>query len=151
MPKAEKHDEPIGDSPSLFPLFFTDGVAAGFPVPATDNAEGPLDLNRLCIRHPAASYFIRARGDSMIGAGIHDGDILVVDRALQARNGDVIIASVDGEFTVKRFERSGDRIMLVPENPAYPTLEIDRENANCEFFGVVTSAIHFLRPGGNKP
>lgn len=149
MPEADETDATITPrTPDPLPPFFTHGVAAGFPTPATDDAEGPLDLNRLCIKHPAASYFIRARGDSMIGAGIHDGDILVVDRALAVRNGDVIIASVDGEFTVKRFERTGESIRLVPENPAYPPIELDRESATCEFFGVVTSAIHFFRHSG---
>lgn len=148
MPESDPSAHPIDDAPDQFPLFFTHAVAAGFPTPATDDAEGPLDLNRLCIKHPAASYFIRARGDSMIGAGIHDGDILIVDRALQVRNGDIIIASIDGEFTVKRFQRNADSIRLVPENPAYSALEIDRENTSCEFFGVVTCTLHFFRPGG---
>lgn len=138
--------EPCDEKPERLPPFFLDGVAAGFPSPATDAAEGPLDLNRLCIRHPAASYFIRARGDSMIGAGIGDGDILIVDRALQARSGDIIIASLDGEFTVKRYVNEGGRIQLVPENPAYPAIDIRRGETACEFFGVVTSAIRFFRP-----
>lgn len=145
MPAPDAPEASAPQTPGPFPPFFTHQVAAGFPIPASDDAEGPLDLNKLCIKHPAASYFIRARGDSMIGAGIHDGDILVVDRALQVRNGDVIIASIDGEFTVKRFERTQDGIRLVPENPAYPAIEIGRDTASCEFFGVVTSTIHFFR------
>lgn len=134
------------ETPERYPSFFSDGVAAGFPSPATEAAEGPLDLNRLCIRHPAASYFIRARGDSMTRAGIGDGDLLIVDRALQARNGDIIIASIDGEFIVKRYVNENGRIQLVPENPAYPIIDIQRGETTCEFFGVVTATIRFFRP-----
>ena len=76
-------------------------VAAGFPSPAEQYLEPPLDLNELLVKRPAATFFVRVSGDSMIGAGIHDGDILVVDRSLRPVSGDVIIASVDGEFTVK--------------------------------------------------
>jgi len=81
------------------PLFMN-AVPAGFPSPAHDYIERTLDLNELCIRHPAATYFVRAKGDSMLGAGIFSGDILVVDRALKAVDGDIVIACVNGEFTV---------------------------------------------------
>ena len=76
-------------------------VVAGFPSPAEQYLEPPLDLNELLVRRPAATYFVRVEGDSMVGAGISDGDLLVVDRSLRPANGDVIIASVDGDFTVK--------------------------------------------------
>jgi DNA polymerase V len=76
-------------------------VVAGFPSPAEQYLEPPLDLNELLIKRPAATYFVRVEGDSMIGAGIHDGDLLVVDRSLRPASGDIIIASVDGDFTVK--------------------------------------------------
>lgn len=123
---------------------FEEGVAAGFPSPAQDAIDRTLDLNELCVRHPAATYFVRARGDSMLGAGIHDGDVLVVDRALDARDGDVVIAAFEGEFTVKRLDKSGGGVRLVPENPAYPAIEV-RHGVECSLFGVVTSVVHFFR------
>ena len=76
-------------------------VVAGFPSPAEQYQEPPLDLNELLVKRPAATYFVRVEGDSMVGAGIRDGDLLVVDRSLRPADGDVIIASVDGDFTVK--------------------------------------------------
>lgn len=125
--------------------FFNETVAAGFPSPAMGELNGTLDLNDLCIRHPAATYFIRARGESMIGAGIGDGDILVVDRSLTARHGDIIIAAVSGEFTVKRLDTRPDSpVRLLPENPAYSPITLTPE-LNAEFFGVVTHCLKNLR------
>lgn len=117
--------------------FFEGGVAAGFPAPTADENTRVLDLNSLCVRHPAATYYVRARGESMTGAGIDDGDVLVVDRSARVRNGDIIIASIAGEFTVKRLEQSTGRVRLLPENPAFPPIEITPE-LGAEFFGVVT-------------
>ena len=134
---------PEKDSPGI--PFFNETVAAGFPSPAMGELNGTLDLNELCIRHPAATYFIRARGESMIGAGIGDGDILVVDRSLTARNGDIIIAAVSGEFTVKRLDMRPDSpIRLLPENPAYSPITLTPE-LEAEFFGVVTHCLKNLR------
>lgn len=131
------------DSPGI--PFFNETVAAGFPSPAMGELNGTLDLNDLCIRHPAATYFIRARGESMIGAGIGDGDILVVDRSLTARHGDIIIAAVSGEFTVKRLDMRPDSpIRLLPENPAYSPITLTPE-LNAEFFGVVTHCLKSMR------
>lgn len=124
---------------------FAEGVAAGFPSPATGDLNGTLDLNRLCIAHPAATYFVRARGDSMVGAGIDDGDILVVDRSLTPTNRRIIIASVNGEFTVKRFEKTASRMRLLPENTAYKPITITPE-LGAEFFGVVTFIIKKTAP-----
>lgn len=124
---------------------FAEGVAAGFPSPAMGDLNGTLDLNRLCITHPAATYFVRARGDSMVGAGIDDGDILVVDRSLTPTNRRIIIASVNGEFTVKRFEKTASRMRLLPENPAYKPITITPE-LGAEFFGVVTFIIKKTTP-----
>ena len=85
---------------------FACGVSAGFPSPADDYLEGSLDLNEHLIREPAATFFVRAKGDSMIGSGIHDGDLLVVDRSAEAKNGNVIIAVINGELSVKRYLHS---------------------------------------------
>lgn len=134
---------PEHDSPGI--PFFNETVAAGFPSPAMGELNGTLDLNEFCISHPAATYFIRARGESMIGAGIGDGDILVVDRSLTARNGDIIIAAVSGEFTVKRLDMRPDSpIRLLPENPAYSPITLTPE-LDAEFFGVVTHCLKNLR------
>ena len=117
--------------------FFEESVNAGFPSPAIGDIQGTLDLNSLCIRHPAATYYIRARGESMTGAGIDDGDILVVDRALSPVNGDIIIAALDGEFTVKRLELIDKNVRLLPENPAFSPIRLT-PSTQAEFFGVVT-------------
>ena len=110
---------------------------AGFPSPVMGELNGTLNLNTLCIRHPATTYYVRARGDSMIGAGICDGDILVVDRGIEAQHGDIVIAAIDGEFTVKRLCKKGDKVFLAPENPAYQSRLLTEEEMS-EFFGVVT-------------
>ncbi len=116
-------------------------VAAGFPSPAEQYLEPPLDLNELLVKRPAATYFVRVSGDSMTGAGIHDGDLLVVDRSLTPASGDVIIACVDGEFTVKTFRRDADGIRLEPANPAYPEIWLS-PGQELDFFGKVTACIH---------
>ncbi len=125
--------------------FFNESVAAGFPSPAVGELNGTLDLNEYCIRHPSATYYIRARGESMIGVGIGDGDILIVDRSLTARNGDIIIAAVSGEFTVKRLEKHPNSpVRLIPENPDFSPITITPE-LNAEFFGVVTHCLKKMR------
>lgn len=131
----------MADSPRI--PFFSEGVAAGFPSPAVGEINGTLDLNRLCVRHPAATYFVRARGDSMTGVGINDGDILVVDRSIPVNDGAIIIAALNGEFTVKRLSLSNDKVRLLPENPAYQPILITAETG-AEFFGVVTFVIKQL-------
>ncbi len=128
---------------SEIPLF-EERVAAGFPSPVAGELSQSLNLMDLCVKHPQATFFLRARGESMIGAGIDDGDILVVDRALQVRQGDIVIASVHGEFTVKRFVKEGERVLLMPENPAFVPIEITPD-LGAEFFGVVSSVVKLLR------
>ncbi|MFC1799130.1 LexA family protein [Thermodesulfobacteriota bacterium] len=124
------------------PLFMVP-VAAGFPSPAEDYMEGQLDLNKHLIKHPAATFFVRVAGDSMIDAGIHPGDILIVDRSLEPADKKVVIAVVEGELTVKRIRMTGDRVFLVPENEKYETIAIDGE-MNFDIWGIVTSVIHSL-------
>lgn len=124
-------------------------VVAGFPSPAEQYLEPPLDLNELLVKRPAATYFVRVEGDSMIEAGIHDGDLLVVDRSLRPANGDIIIASVDGDFTVKTLrlgngERKmgiGREIRLVAANPNYPDIVL-QQGQELDYFGKVTACIH---------
>ncbi|MHC4655703.1 MAG: LexA family protein [Planctomycetota bacterium] len=122
---------------------FDGRVPAGFPSPAADYEEDKLDLNEHLIRHPAATFFVRAIGDSMVGAGIHCGDLLVVDRSLEARDRSVVIAAVNGELTVKRIRIRKKKITLEPENESYRVQEIN-ENMEFEVWGVVTSVIHEL-------
>ena len=118
-------------------------VAAGFPSPAEDYVEGKLDLNQHLIKHPAATFFVRVAGDSMIDAGIHPGDILIVDRSIEAIDKKVVIAIIDGELTVKRIRKTNSRVYLVPENSNYNPMQI-KEEMNFEIWGVVTSVIHRL-------
>ena len=124
------------------PLYMS-AVPAGFPSPADDYIEGKLDLNSHLIKHPAATYFVRADGDSMIDAGIHHSDILIVDRALEPSGGSVVIAVIDGELTVKRLCKSGGKLLLVPDNRDYEPFHID-ENMNFAIWGVVTAVTHDL-------
>ena len=116
-------------------------VIAGFPSPAEQYLESPLDLNELLVKRPAATFFVRAAGDSMIGAGIHSGDVLVVDRSLEAVDGAVIIASVDNEFTVKYLKKYGTEIRLEAANRRYKPIVFDGE-MELRIFGVVTAVIH---------
>lgn len=122
---------------------FLGRIPAGFPSPADDYIEGKLDLNRHLIKHPAATFFLRVSGDSMIDAGIHTGDILVVDRSLEAVDENVIVAALDGELTVKRLSKRGSIVRLLPANKDYQPIEI-RTQQTFEIWGVVTSVIHAL-------
>ncbi len=116
-------------------------VPAGFPSPATDYLEGLLDLNEYLIKHPAATFFARVGGDSMIGAGIFPDDIVIVDRSLEAKNNSVVLARYDGEFTIKKLSIENGEYRLVAENDAYPSIRIDEE-LDFVVWGVVTAVIH---------
>lgn len=116
-------------------------VRAGFPSPADDYIERHLDLNHHLVKHPASTFFVTASGDSMIGAGIASGDMLVVDRSLDAVHGKIVIAAVNGELTVKRLSRSNGRLQLLPENDAYQPIDLGRED-DLVIWGVVTHVIH---------
>lgn len=117
------------------------GVQAGFPSPADDFIDKRLDLNEHLIAHPAATFFVRAVGDSMLGAGIHDGDLLVVDRAIEPSAGKVVMAALGGDLTIKRLERKGERLFLAPANPDYPSFDVTARE-DFEIWGVVTHVIH---------
>ncbi|WP_067701025.1 MULTISPECIES: translesion error-prone DNA polymerase V autoproteolytic subunit [unclassified Erwinia] len=119
----------------LLPLF-TERVPCGFPSPAQDYVEDRLDLNKLAIKHPSATYFVKVSGDSMRGAGIGDGDLLIVDRSLTAEHGDIVVAAVDGEFTVKEL-RTRPFLQLMPHNSLYTPIVFHSEE-ELEIFGVVT-------------
>ncbi|HJO95786.1 MAG TPA: translesion error-prone DNA polymerase V autoproteolytic subunit [Victivallales bacterium] len=119
----------------------TEHVSAGFPSPAENYMDGPLDLNKHLIKNPPATFFVRVDGDSMVNAGIQPGDILIVDRSVEAQNNDVIIAVINGEFTVKRLIVKNDVYILQPENPKYKSLIIT-DTLEFEIWGKVISLIH---------
>jgi DNA polymerase V len=118
-------------------------VPAGFPSPAADYEEDKLDLNRHLIKNPAATFFVKVTGDSMEGAGIHHGDLLVVDRSIEPHDKNIVIAVINGELTVKRIRIRSRKITLQPENKNYRDQEI-AEDAEFEVWGVVTNVIHQL-------
>ena len=120
---------------------FSSRVQAGFPSPADDYLEDKLDLNKYLIQHKEATFFVRAQGDSMLGAGIHSGDILVVDRSLKALSGKIVIAVVDGDFTVKRLHKYSGKITLKAENDEFNDIQITSDS-ELIIWGVVTSVIH---------
>ncbi len=120
---------------------FLESVSAGFPSPADDYMESKLDLNDLLIKNPAATFFVRVTGDSMINSAIYSGDILVVDRSIDPKEGSIVIAVINGELTVKRLVYKDTYIYLVPENKFYQPIKIT-EDMNFEVWGVVRSVIH---------
>ena len=124
----------------LIPIF-TSRVQAGFPSPVDDHLEDTLDLNTHLIHHQEATFFVKAQGDSMIGAGIHQGDILIVDKSLTPKSGKIVIAVVDGEFTVKRLHKYKGNITLKAENSEFEDIKI-RGTDELIIWGVVTSVIH---------
>ncbi len=116
-------------------------VQAGFPSPAQDYVEKGIDLNKLCVNHPAATYFVTATGLSMVDAGIYEGSMLVVDRSLTAKHGDIVIATVAGEYTVKRL-CTHPFVKLEPMNPDFPPIIPHEGGDELEIFGVVTFSIN---------
>jgi|ERR1700733_1290551 len=116
--------------------------AAGFPSPAADYVEGRLDLNERLIARPAATFIVRVSGDSMRRAGIHNGDLAIVDRSITPHSGQIVVASLNGEFVVKRLRRRERRIWLEPDSddPTYRPIEIG-EDSGLEIWGVVTHSI----------
>jgi DNA polymerase V len=128
---------------SAVPLWATllhDKVCAGFPSPAEDLGAKRIDLAELLIKHSQATYFLRASGHSMVEAGIFDKDLLVVDRAIKPRHNHIVVAVVDGDFTVKHLYQRAGRIKLKSANPTYPDI-IPRDGQTIEVWGVVTATI----------
>jgi DNA polymerase V len=120
---------------------YSSRVQAGFPSPADDYIEAHLDLNEHLIKHPAATFFVKAEGDSMIGAHIQSGDLLIVDRSLTPTHGKIVIAAIQGELTVKRLYQQQGKVQLIPENPNYPVIDVT-ESSELVIWGVVTHIIH---------
>ena len=130
-----------GNPTELLIPIFTSRVQAGFPSPADDHLEDTLDLNTHLIHHQEATFFVKAQGDSMIGAGIHQGDILIVDKSLTPKSGKIVIAVVDGEFTVKRLHKYKGNITLKAENPEFEDIKI-RGTDELILWVIVNSVIH---------
>lgn len=122
----------------------TGTIAAGFPSPAEDRAAKRVDLNEVLIKHPLSTYLMRVRGASMREAGIDDGDVVLVDRAIKPAHGHVVVAVVDNEFTVKKLWKRGVNLKLQAANPTYPDI-VPREGQTVEVWGVVTNAIKQMR------
>ena len=129
-------DSSLGDVP-----LYGDGVPAGFPSPADDYLDMDLNLHDYLVQHPAATFCVKAIGDSMIDAGIQSSDVMVVDRALTPKNNDIVLAVVNGEFTVKRIKKNDDELYLMPANDNYRPMKIT-EDMDFQVWGVVTFIIH---------
>ena len=133
------------DAPALELPLFLSPATCGFPSPAQDYIEQTIDLNQICIEHPAATFYVRASGHSMVNAGINDGDLLIVDRAIKASHGAIVLACLDGEFTVKRLQERPFAALL-PANPDFPPITL-LEGQELEIFGVVTFVLHKTKLG----
>lgn len=133
---------PSQPAPLKRPLYAS-RIPAGFPSPADDHVERSLDLHEHLLPHPDASFFLKVSGDSMLDYGIHDGDLLIVDRAIDAREGHIVIAAIDGELTVKKLGKHTGKPALLPGNSAYPPILLDPEQ-ELVIWGVVRHVIHSL-------
>ncbi len=122
---------------------FNDPVSAGFPSPADDYIEENIDLNEHLLKNPFSTFFLRVKGDSMINSGIHDKDLIIVDKSLTPKPGNVVIAMIDGEFTVKRFSMKNNQLYLKAENQNYPDFNFEDHN-DIQIWGVVIYSIHNL-------
>lgn len=127
-----------------FPQIMNTPVKAGFPNPAEDAKGVALDLNELVVKHPVSTFYLRVEGDSMVGAGIVHGDIVVVDKSLEPKTGDIVVAAVDGDFTLKHLKRQGQQAWLVAANPDYSPIAL-HEATDAVIWGVVTFVIHKAR------
>ena len=119
---------------------YPSSISAGFPSPAEDHLDIGLDLNEYLVKHPSSTFYIYVKGNSMINSGIYDGDLMIVDRSLQAASNSIVVAVVDGDFTVKRISKKGDDIYLMPDNKNYKPICIN--NTDSLIWGVVTHTIH---------
>lgn len=141
MNKKHTIDIYRADTESDLSLPFADmGIKAGFPSPAQNFMDLSIDLNNELIRHPASTFYGRVKGDSMIDAGVNDGDILIIDKSLEPKNGDMAVCFVDGEFTIKYIKIEKTVIWLVPANKLYKPIKVTEEN-DFLIWGIVTYSI----------
>lgn len=134
---------PSRDSPLRLELF-ANRVNAGFPSPAEDYVEGKLDLNEYIVEHEASTFYVRIQGHSMSGAGMLDGDVIAVDRSLEPRHNDIVLAVIDGELTVKQLHKQNGQVRLVAHNPEFQPIVI-RDTQELTIWGVVTGVVRKLR------
>ena len=121
--------------------FYESVIPAGFPSPAEDHTDLTLDLNDYLIKHPAATFYVYAKGNSMIGSGIHDGDLMIVDRSLNPNSNNIVVAIINGEFTVKKIKKIKNKVYLQPNNNLYEPIEITSD-MDFSIWGIVTHVIH---------
>lgn len=144
MPKSAKITFFLPDTKSGLELpFISSGIKAGFPSPAADFDETRVSIDQIVVKHKEATFYAKASGNSMIGAGIDDGDILVIDRSLEARDGKIAVCFVDGEFTVKRIKVEQDCVYLLPENTKFEPIKVTEEN-ELIIWGIVTHVVKSL-------
>ncbi len=128
---------------NLYIPLLSSSVSAGFPSPADDYVEDNIDLNEYLIKNPFSTFFLRVKGDSMVDSGIQNDDLIVVDKSLTPKLGSIVIAMIDGEFTVKRLARKNDELYLKSENHDYPDLSF-KNHYDIQIWGVVIYSIHHL-------
>jgi len=120
---------------------YLNSVCAGFPSPASDYLEGEIDLNRYLIKNPLATFIVKSQGNCMLQAGIHSGDLLIVDKSIKPKNNSIVIASINGDLIVKRIKISGKKFLLTSDNKEYGNIKINNES-DIFIWGIVTKVIH---------
>jgi DNA polymerase V len=131
----------VDQQPIVLPLI--PGISAGFPSPAADFIDLSIDLSKELIQNPSTTFFGRVKGDSMKGAGIDDGDLMIIDKSLKARQGSIVVCFIDGEFTVKRISFEKKTCWLLAENDKYPPIKVTEDN-DMIIWGVVINAIKYF-------
>jgi DNA polymerase V len=137
------HIHPVLIQTTLPLPFIESGISAGFPSPALDFTDAAIDLNKHIIQHPSATFYGRVKGNSLKNAGISDGDLLVIDKSLEPRNGKIAVCFLDGEFTAKRIYKTKTELWLMPENEEYKPIPIN-ENNELIIWGIVTHVIKYM-------
>ncbi len=127
------------DAFSSIPMF-SDAVQAGFPSPAEDHSEQKISLDKVLVKNKEATFYAKVSGQSMIGAGLDDGDLLIVDRSQNPEHNKIAVCFIDGEFTIKRLKVSTEGVFLIPENPKYDPIKVNEEN-HFQIWGIVTHVI----------
>ena len=120
---------------------YTTSISAGFPSPAEDHMDISLDINEYLVKHPSSTFYIYVKGDSMIDSGIFDGDLLIVDRSLEVKSNSVVVAVIDGDFTVKKIKKDSGNLYLIPQNKKYKPILLEN-NMDFQIWGIVTHTIH---------
>tara|TARA_B100001094_G_scaffold161172_1_gene155904 strand:- start:2859 stop:3287 length:429 start_codon:yes stop_codon:yes gene_type:complete len=120
---------------------YTTSISAGFPSPAEDHMDVSLDINEYLVKHPSSTFYIYVKGDSMINSGIFDGDLMIVDRSLEVKSNSIVVAVINGEFTVKKIKKDSGNIYLIPDNKNYKPILLEN-SMDFQIWGIVTHTIH---------